>query len=196
MKFNRLTIIKEDGVIWKDQRKAYLCKCDCGNYIRTVLKSLRSGNTKSCGCLEKEILQKRNFKHGHSIRGNTSKEYMVYSAMVARCTNPKNKSYKYYGGRGIKVGKEFLGAKGFLRYLKELGPKPKTKHRWTVGRINNDKGYCLGNIQWETFKQQANNTQRTLIINNLKLDEYVKRNKTTKSAVYSRRYRLKRRNTS
>lgn len=189
MKYNRLTIIKEDGVMWKDERPAVLCKCDCGNEIRVPLKNLKNNNTKSCGCLNRELILERNTKHGQSIRGKVTKNYMVYRAMIARCSNPKNKAYKYYGGRGIKVGKEFLGEKGFANYLKELGKKP--KGRITVGRINNNKGYIKGNIHWETYKEQANNTRKTLILKGIKLNEYIKKYGTTKAAIYSRRYRLK-----
>lgn len=52
-KFGKLTVlerdysIKREGAYWK-------CKCDCGNIISAQGKRLRSGATKSCGCLVKE----------------------------------------------------------------------------------------------------------------------------------------------
>ena len=55
-KFNRLTVIERfiddnDHVKWK-------CQCDCGNIIITNKQSLISNHTKSCGCLQKEIVSK------------------------------------------------------------------------------------------------------------------------------------------
>ena len=58
-RFGRLVVInitdlrdKEGSVIWQ-------CQCDCGNIITCSTKKLRSGNTKSCGCLHKEIISKQ-----------------------------------------------------------------------------------------------------------------------------------------
>ena len=62
-KYNRLTIIKEiTPYITKEgyRHKKVLCKCECGNRIEVTLNALKSNNTKSCGCLQKEILRKRN----------------------------------------------------------------------------------------------------------------------------------------
>lgn len=63
-KFNKLTAIKPVGknktknIIWR-------CKCDCGNYIEALVRNLRSGRVKSCGCIRKEtskITAKKNLK--------------------------------------------------------------------------------------------------------------------------------------
>ena len=51
-KYGKLTVIAEAPNI--GGRTAWLCKCDCGNEIQIITKSLRNGNTKSCGCLQKE----------------------------------------------------------------------------------------------------------------------------------------------
>ena len=42
-----------------ENRAMWLCKCKCGNETVVMGKHLRSGNTKSCGCLNKEINSKR-----------------------------------------------------------------------------------------------------------------------------------------
>ena len=58
-KFNKLTPIKrlENA---KDRTRRYLCECDCGNenLIAVKLTNLKSGNTKSCGCLRKSNTSK------------------------------------------------------------------------------------------------------------------------------------------
>lgn len=61
-RFGRLVVIEE---IPKEERKKanereFICKCDCGNIRRVKIPNLKSGNTKSCGCLEKELITKRN----------------------------------------------------------------------------------------------------------------------------------------
>ena len=53
-RFGRLVVIRRNGIS-KDKRAKWLCKCDCGNEISVIGKSLRNGNTKSCGCLQKEL---------------------------------------------------------------------------------------------------------------------------------------------
>lgn len=83
-----------------------------------------------------------------------------YSDMVARCTSPKHKSYKNYGGRGITVQPEWLDKKNgcwlYYKYIEEnLGPKPSDKH--SIDRINNDLGYVIGNLRWaDRHTQQSN----------------------------------------
>lgn len=56
-KFGRLTVIGEAPNI--KGRTAWLCICDCENEVTVITKSLRDGNTQSCGCLHKEIVNKR-----------------------------------------------------------------------------------------------------------------------------------------
>lgn len=57
-KFGRLTVVEQKGSD-KNRNMVWLCKCDCGNFIETTTNKLRSGNTKSCGCLKKELLSER-----------------------------------------------------------------------------------------------------------------------------------------
>ena len=53
-RYERLLVLKELDEKDSDNRRLYLCKCDCGNYIKTSGKKLRLGVTRSCGCLRKE----------------------------------------------------------------------------------------------------------------------------------------------
>ncbi|MDF1510615.1 hypothetical protein PZE06_20995 [Robertmurraya sp. DFI.2.37] len=48
-KYGKLTVLKEVEQIGKERR--FKCLCDCGNTTTVLMASLRSGNTKSCGCL-------------------------------------------------------------------------------------------------------------------------------------------------
>lgn len=54
-KFGKLTAIKQ-GPSVKGRGTAWICSCECGNEITVLTNSLRSGNTKSCGCLHKQTI--------------------------------------------------------------------------------------------------------------------------------------------
>jgi len=102
-KFGRLVVLR---FISKNNRyhKYWLCRCDCNKKKIIREDSLRSGNTQSCGCLFREG---NNIKHGHSKNEETSETYTSWANMIRRCTNPKHKSYKNYGGRRITVCKRW-----------------------------------------------------------------------------------------
>src|SRR6185295_20173652 len=115
---------------------------------------LRSGNTRSCGCLSKEVSAKLaaklvKTKHGHAPLGNHSPTYVSWNCMLQRCSNPKATEYDCYGGRGISVCKRW---KTFVNFLKDMGKRPACK---SLDRINNDKGYYKSNCRWATVWEQA-----------------------------------------
>src|SRR5438128_3392534 len=70
------------------------CRCDCGTLTQVASDKLTSENTRSCGCLQSEVRT----KHGQS----SSHLYGVWCAMWERCTNPRNKRWTDYGGRGMR----------------------------------------------------------------------------------------------
>lgn len=57
-KFGRLIVLKRDFSHKKDGCIYWLCKCECGKERVINRASLISGNTRSCGCLQKECAQK------------------------------------------------------------------------------------------------------------------------------------------
>lgn len=152
-RFGRLVVLRYVGKNHRG-RIQWLCECDCGNEKTIVGHRLKSSDTKSCGCLRMEQLT----KHGHSVRGKESKTYKSWENMIQRCTNPKNKRYQDYGGRGITVCKGWFK---FENFLKDMGEAPE-EHQ--IDRIDNNKGYCKSNCRWVTRKEQQRNTRNNHLI--------------------------------
>jgi len=136
----------------------WLCKCDCGKEKVINSYSVRKGKTKSCGCLQKEIVSNGKFAIKHSKKG--TKIYNIWQQMIQRCKNPK---YKYHCGRGIKVCYKWSNKNpnGFQNFYKDIGDPPKGL---SLDRIDNDKGYNPNNWRWATSKEQANNTRSNIIV--------------------------------
>ena len=146
MKFGRLTVLR---LSHKDNRKEchWLCKCECGNQKVVSGNKLRSGNTKSCGCLQKEFLDGRlRRKHGLT----NTKLYATWENMKHRCEDPKNWMYPNYGGRGIKVCEEWHNSSTFFEWAYSHG----YKEGLTIERIDVNGNYELGNCTWIPIKNQ------------------------------------------
>lgn len=141
----------------RGKRRAYECRCDCGETIVVVGESLKSTNTRSCGCIRREQVAARNRTHGQSSR--RLGEHPLYNTWVnmrKRCTNPKDKRYHRYGGRGITVCKRWSGRNGFPNFVADMGERPTTKH--SLDRIDNDGNYERDNCRWATMREQALNS--------------------------------------
>lgn len=154
-RFGRLVVIER--ATKADNRPCWKCRCDCGRTITVQGGSLRSGNTKSCGCFRQDTSRALLLKHGHAGRDNASRlassEYRSWTHMIGRCENPKDKDYHHYGGRGISVCPRWRHS--FSAFLADVGPKPTPRH--SIDRINNDGNYEPGNVQWATRSQQMRN---------------------------------------
>ncbi len=88
------------------------------------------------------------------------KEYKIWDGIKQRCNNSKCREYKYYGGRGIQISKEWQNS--FRTFLNDMGERPSDNH--SIERLDNDKNYCKENCKWVTKKEQANNTRHNVLI--------------------------------
>lgn len=134
-------------------QRLWLCICDCGNTTIINTGNLRSGNTRSCGCLA----EKNGQVHGESVKGNWTTEYFIWAGIVQRTSNPKSKAFEGYGGRGIRLyepwRRSFIAFRDYV--VENLGRRPSAMY--SIDRKNNNGHYEPGNLRWATAKEQANN---------------------------------------
>lgn len=152
--FGRLTVVKL--VRSHGENHYWLCRCSCGKESTPTGASLRRGNTKSCGCLHREIISEYSKKHGM----HSSKIYKRWGAMKSRCNNPNARYYRNYGLRGIKVCDRWQYS--FENFYADMGDPPTPKH--TLDRINNNGNYEPSNCRWATRGEQQSNMRRNVLI--------------------------------
>lgn len=121
----------------------WLCLCDCGGTIVIRTASLKNGNTRSCGCLGRELTAAGVTKHGQAKPGQKTRLYFIWNAMISRCRYDHPRNRNYYG-RGITVCDDWNTFNGFLQWSKESG----YVDTLTLERRNNDKNYCPENCTW------------------------------------------------
>lgn len=98
--------------------------------------------------------QVKKARHGYAPAGKRSPTYRTWIAMVSRCSCPTNAAFHHYGGRGITVCQRWRDS--FPDFLEDMGERPEGM---SIGRIDNSKGYCKENCEWQTQKQQNRNTR-------------------------------------
>lgn len=146
--FERLTVVEHVGFD-KKHSALWSCQCSCGKSCIISSDNLRSGNTKSCGCIRNERIGTLNKSHGLSQHPL----HRTWSHIKDRCNNPNDKKYDSYGGRGIKMCDEWNDFQRFYDWSMENG----WEQGLTIDRINVNGNYEPDNCRWVTMKVQQNN---------------------------------------
>lgn len=152
LKFGRLLAIRRSSPLGVKNTK-WECLCNCGKTTIVSPSKLKSGHTRSCGCLSIETVIKRVTTHGDT--GSTT--YSCWSAMLRRCFNPNVREFCYYGGRGITVCERWR--RSYASFLKDMGPRPSGLE---IDRIDNEGNYEPTNCRWTTKSQNCLNRRSSL----------------------------------
>lgn len=138
-RYGRLVVVGLSGIDrWG--KKTWKVNCDCGKSSVIRGDSLRSGNTKSCGCASPRLT--------HGLSGHAA--YDACWNAKDRCSNKAHKQYANYGGRGIQF--KFTS---FEQFWEELGPT--WEEGLTLDRKDNNGHYEPGNCRWATYSEQNSN---------------------------------------
>ena len=161
-KFHRLTVIRQSPKRDKDGVPLWECKCSCKSKKIVLVRSysLKTGNTKSCGCIQRELASK--LGSSHMIYKTDTDRHLasIYRGMMARCYDERNQSYASYGGRGISICSEWLNDMWkFIEWGRE-GYKPGLE----IDRIDPNGNYCPENCRWLTHRDQQRNKRNNRVI--------------------------------
>ena len=156
-RFGRLTVIKRvenDG-----EKVMWLCRCDCGNETTVFSGYLRNGDTKSCGCLSKDKLRERRFKHGESRK---TRLYNIWIHIKHRTSGKANekRTKKWYTDKNIKMCEEWADFRNFRDWANANGYDDSL----TIDRIDGNKGYSPENCRWVDWKTQTRNKSNNINI--------------------------------
>lgn len=99
-----------------------------------------------------------NATHGHTVGKRPSREYLSWLGARARCENPAKDTFRYYGGRGIRVADRW---RRFASFLEDMGPCPPGM---SLDRIDADGDYAPGNCRWATRIQQMRNKRTNRLV--------------------------------
>lgn len=160
-RFGRLLVIRRYGSN-KYGNATWLCACDCGASCITTASSLLSGDTRSCGCLNRELIRARN--QNRITHGDSKKRlYRVWQEMIQRCYNPNATAFREYGGRGISVCDEWRNYESFRDWAIGAGYDENAPHGvCTLDRIRVNGRYEPENCRWVSMGEQSLNKRSTL----------------------------------
>lgn len=146
-RFGKLTLVK---ILPRriNRRIAGRFRCECGGVRDFPISRVSHGgysHFRHCGC---ETDRGKHRTHGM----RSSPEYSSWVQMKLRCSDPSNKDYPRWGGRGVRVHPEWIDS--FESFYAHIGPRPPGT---SLDRIDNTGDYAPGNVRWATHRQQCEN---------------------------------------
>lgn len=142
------------GTLGGQKRTFVLAQCPHCDFVGSfVLNKIKSGHTKSCGCVRTKLTyQSKNL----DLRTKLNKRfYRIWSDMKSRCDNPKQTSYHHYGGRGIKYCKKWID---FCNFQEEMSEG--YRENLTLDRIDPNGDYTRENCRWTDRSTQSYNRRK------------------------------------
>jgi len=168
--YGRLTVLAYHHS--SNRRRYYTCLCSCGNEVIVRANQLTTGKTRSCGCLlaesreqnlklgrlkkipEPTISKRELLRQKYRLKHENPRLYRIWQSMKSRCYYQKNRCYRNYGGRGIRVCDEWLGS---FDSFANWALSNEYADNLTIDRINNNGNYEPDNCRWITNAEQQKN---------------------------------------
>lgn len=152
--FARLTVLEKTRAK-SGGHVLFRCICACGAETLTTSFKLRTGYTRSCGCLALEKARAQR-KDEDAVRRDPI--YAIWHAIISRCDNPQCASYANYGARGIKLREDWYD---FSTFKNGIGPRPPGTE---LDRRDNSQGYMPGNVRWVTKPINSRNRRSNVFL--------------------------------
>ena len=114
----RITVIKRAGTKIYGKNKirkvaTWLCKCDCGREFIATSTGIIHNNYNSCGCYRSEFIRRIN--SDGTFKTTAMRQW---NNLVKKCTDPNDRRYFLYGGRGTTLCDEWLNFDNFFEWIK------------------------------------------------------------------------------
>lgn len=146
-----------EGKDYSKDNRYYLFKCDCGKTCSAIGSNVQRGATRSCGCYRNHMLTNGLLHRKHGGKG--SRLYTIWKDMRSRCDNPNGNRAHIYIEKGIKYCDEWNDFSNFRSWALDNGYDSK----FTLDRIDCNKGYEPSNCRWASYTTQANNKNTNVI---------------------------------
>ena len=129
------------------QYYSHLCLCGCGGQIK-IRKSHKYDGMP-------QYINGHNETNGNKIHGGYGTIlHHIWLGIKCRCNNPKHKSYKDYGGRGITICPEWTN--DYTKF-RDWALSNGYQEGLEIDREDNDGNYEPKNCRWVTHKENCNN---------------------------------------
>lgn len=160
--FGQWVVVQKSGVREISGYPHVECLCrGCGNRSWVYYANLTRGFSHACkSCTQIKVRADRSMARWGRLHDDLDRILLGrWRAIHNRCYNPKNLSWKSYGGRGIRLSKEFCDPIAFVDYVKKLLPTDFNMSELELDRKDNGRGYERGNLRWVSRSINMSNTR-------------------------------------
>jgi hypothetical protein len=128
----------------------WLCRCSCPAHKEKFVPAgkLKSQESRSCGCLDRELSAQRKRKE---IRDVDHPLYRIWDTLKQRCYNQRSRDYPRFGARGVTMCDRWRNS--FHAFAQDIPPRPSNKHHLHLKE--NDGGYHPENVEWLTAQERS-----------------------------------------